>query len=308
MKPFSSLLLELATISIFNCQLYVILNLFCSSRHIDSRSLQRLGVYVPRENVGATFINPGGISPPPSKMRYGIIQVLIFVICDCCMYIVNEALVPELFTMPMPYGNSDVASLSNSSLNNVISESSHDEVDRRRSFVSKKGDKGIAMSSKSEGDVQNLKGIRNKSNVHASSSRSDENLLHAPNNTPVHVASLSQQVNDMNEELHVSVEAQHLANEIIHESLSTLIDDLSTTDLNANEIIENVQELQEISQQHCTDGSDNVVNDATNSIISNTTVYNKIEDKPNYINEDTSIIKTSSTLFVDMTRLQKDDD
>ena len=47
---------------------------FClySSRHIDSRSLERLGVYVPRGNINATFVNPGGISPFRfNKTRHG---------------------------------------------------------------------------------------------------------------------------------------------------------------------------------------------------------------------------------------------
>jgi hypothetical protein len=39
------------------------------SHQIDSRSLERLGVYVPRENLSGTFINPGGILPH-SKLIY----------------------------------------------------------------------------------------------------------------------------------------------------------------------------------------------------------------------------------------------
>ena len=38
-----------------------------STHHVDSQSLERLGVYVPRANVAGTFINPAGIIPPSKK-------------------------------------------------------------------------------------------------------------------------------------------------------------------------------------------------------------------------------------------------
>lgn len=57
----------------------------CSTHHIDSRSLERLGVYIPRRNLAGTFINPAGIIPhskhrAKSMIIYDIIDILLSII------------------------------------------------------------------------------------------------------------------------------------------------------------------------------------------------------------------------------------
>ena len=61
-------------------------NNLCSAHHIDTRSLQRFGVYVPRNTSVKTFINSAGTAPP-SPAVFGkimiIISALIFIVCVC---------------------------------------------------------------------------------------------------------------------------------------------------------------------------------------------------------------------------------
>ena len=40
------------------------------AHHMDSRSLERVGVYIPRRDATRSFVNPSGIQPPSPEI-YG---------------------------------------------------------------------------------------------------------------------------------------------------------------------------------------------------------------------------------------------
>ena len=66
------------------------LSLF-SANHIDSRSLSRLGIYIPRSDVAKTFIIPAGIMASQGKSLAMISRLeiedtfyTIFLLCRSC--------------------------------------------------------------------------------------------------------------------------------------------------------------------------------------------------------------------------------
>lgn len=62
------------------CKLTIALRLFSTvsrAHHMDSRSLERLGLYIPRGDPSRAFVNPAGIAPPPPSI-YGQISLLPF--------------------------------------------------------------------------------------------------------------------------------------------------------------------------------------------------------------------------------------
>ncbi|XP_003383698.1 PREDICTED: uncharacterized protein LOC100640101 [Amphimedon queenslandica] len=271
------------------------------THHIDSRSLYRLGVYVPRDNVGSAFINPGGILPP----NYHRIRNRSRKSSHS-----KEAMPPGGFFTNFKIRRGDSSMSINSSLNsttlfsNETEEKEHLPPPLPPSPPLPPYRHLPSITSKSEGNIEG----NNKETIRPKTLSCIE--LHVPKNTPTHStlssthvdpnsihkipAPQSEMNNDEDEGLTISVDAQeYISGHSTPENPPMDDDDECLKETN-DENLESVPlEEKEIKEEE-----------------NEEEVHETIPNEPSQptsskVKSESNMQTTSSTVFVDMTKLEE---
>ena len=256
------------------------LSLF-SANHIDSRSLSRLGIYIPRSDVAKTFINPAGIMASQGKSLAMFSRLEdTFTLFSYCAGRVGSVITPtEANVTFMP---------------SLMEIQQHIE-QNRGSFSPACSSLEEARFDSSDEDEKQLPGTTRKSEVW-------EDVC----------------TYEGEDDMMVTEEAKELADRIVQESLTSIIISEEPSHTSIPGLGDKQVELQGKEQCILIEDEETQENSTQKEIDLRTKSQadkHSMKDKCQLTNDsitnacsETSVTKSSSTIIVDMTRLQIEDD